>query len=184
MFFPGTGVVGRLCRGPTWEAGVRGPGLGLALSEGCCALGGLQPSLGWWERPLPGAVGGLPGGHTSPLSYRRRITDALSLLPGWPSRGWLLRGGVGRPLSHPCPAPSLVWWAGLSNGSPRLPPMGPASLCEVPPGQAPACLEALYPPLCSPHCLPCWSSAQPERVPVPRVLSATLGPSTLTSPLA
>lgn len=63
-------------------------------------------------------------------------------------------GAVGRP-HCPCPAPSLVCRVGLSSGSPRLPPVGLASLCEVPPGQAPACLVAPYPPLCSPHLVAC-----------------------------
>lgn len=70
VFLLGTGVVGRLCRGPAWAAEVRGPGQGWHSVKAVVPLEGYSSAPGGGGAQLPGAVGGLPGGLTSPLSYR------------------------------------------------------------------------------------------------------------------
>lgn len=67
------------------------------------SLEGAVPWVGGGTLPAC-ALGGLPGGHRSPLSYLCRITDALSL-----SRG--TRGAAAALIPHPCPAPGH--WVGL-----------------------------------------------------------------------
>lgn len=70
--------------------------------------------------------------------------------------GLAAAGWCGHCPSHPCLASRLFWWVGLSSSAPHLPPMGLAlwaSLCKVPPCQAPSCLVASCPPLCSSHLL-------------------------------
>lgn len=148
VFFLGTGVVGRLCRGPTWAAGDPA-GWGWHSVKGVVPLEGYSPALGGggarsparWEACLPGTRPHLVIAEESQMLYRsshdgRAGAGCCRVAWGLPSPQPGLGGGAVQRLSTP--------------------PVGLASLW------APACLVALYPPLCSPHLLTCWSSAQPK----------------------
>lgn len=155
--FQGTGSCVGALQASLWAAGEPGPGLAPQPTVLCP----LRPR---GAAALPCALGGLPGGHTSPLSNLRRITDGLSLPPLMAKLGLAAAGGVATVPVTPA-SPQAVLWVRLSNSSLYPPPLGLApwaSLCEVPPSQAPACLVAPFLPstLLSSH-PDRWSSAQP-----------------------
>lgn len=145
-----------LCRGLSGQQKSEEPAPGLAPQCPRVALEGYSPALGGGGAQPACAAGGLPGGTRPHLvislqNHRCSITPSLMA-----KLGLAAAGRCGHCPSHPCPAPRLFWWVGLSSSAPHLPPMGlalRASLCEVLSCQAPACLVASFPPLCSSHLL-------------------------------
>lgn len=182
--FPGEKCRG-LCRGLSGQQKSEEPAPGLAPQCPRVASEGYSPALGGGGAQPACAAGGLPGGTRPHLvislqNHRCSITPSLMA-----KLGLAAAGRCGHCPSHPCPAPRLFWWVGLSSSAPHLPPMGlalRASLCEVPPCQAPAYLVASVPPLCSSRLLTAGPLPSPS-MSGPQGSTLNTQPSALTSSL-
>lgn len=121
---------------------------GWHLPGGCCALVWLQraPALPWVHREAC-LAGTCP--HLVISLQNHRCSIVLPEGPGWLLPGCGLDPSPRRPQATGGAGPER---SAASHGIPWPP------LCEVPPGPAPACLLAPFPPL-SLHLLTCWSPA-------------------------